>query len=364
MGEAQAGGLGAQNGAGKSVLVIGALIVDSVCHVPTLPRSGEGVVAESALTALGGCAHNTACAIKELGLPVTLFAPIGQGIYADYVRIELARRGLEGFEVAQRAFPPRRWGSLDNAAHGTRAFDGRDVMAQVQSTSGRRGNPEDAPAVCDNGVCVCMVEPDGERTMLTLPGIDRRYQRAWFDGVRAEDHSCAVVSGYEIEPPEGDAIVEFLEDHPGLPVYFGPGPRICSIPREKMARINALRPVWHLNDQEALAYTGASSIDEAGHSILEQCRNAVVITEGARGSRAFTPDGEFFAATQPVEAVDTVGAGDAHIGVVAALRSAGRPWKDALSLANQVAGIVCQHEGAAVPPGALEELHPDIGCRL
>lgn len=300
----------------QGVLAIGALIVDMVCRVPRLPDSGEGVVAESASMAVGGCAHNTACAVRELGAEVALCAPLGSGVHAEWLRARLAERGLSGLEVASSY---------------------------------------------DNGVCMCMVEPDGERTMLTLPGVDRHFERSWFDGVDASRCACAVVSGYEIEPAEGDAIVAFLEDNPLLLTYFAPGPRICGISAEKIRRLNALRPVWHLNRQEALAYTGCSSLERAGEALRAQAGNDVVITDGAKGAHAFTGEGHVQVGTEPLVPVDTVGAGDAHVGVVAALRAAGFDWETALRCANRTSGVVCSVQGAVVPQGALRAIREELG---
>lgn len=300
------------------VLAIGALIVDMVCHVPCLPVSGEGIVAESASMAVGGCAHNTACVVQELGMPVKLCAPLGSGVYAAWLREQLRARGLAGLDVSSSY---------------------------------------------DNGVCMCMIEPDGERTMLTLPGVDRHYERSWFDGIDASRFACAVVSGYEIEPREGDAIIGFLEDHPHLVAYFAPGPRIMGISAEKIARLNALCPVWHLNKQEALAFTGTSSLEAAGEALRAQAGNDVVITDGENGAVAFTEHGAVTVATDPIAPVDTVGAGDAHVGAVAALRAAGFSWEDALMFANRVSGVVCSVQGAAVPHGALEQIRLEIARR-
>lgn len=299
----------------KGVLAIGALIVDMVCRVPRLPQSGEGVVAESVSMAVGGCAHNTACAVQGLGMNVGLCAPLGSGMYGKWIRSQLKERGLSALEVA---------------------------------------------SPYDNGVCMCMIEPDGERTMLTLPGLDRHYERSWFDGVDAGRYACAVVSGYEIEPAEGDAIIAFLEDNPSLLTYFAPGPRVCGIDEDKIARLNALRPVWHLNRQEALAFTGVSSIERAGEVLRGQAGNDVVITDGANGAFAFADKGIVSVGTDPLTPVDTVGAGDAHVGAIAALRAAGLDWAAALGYANRVSGVVCSAQGAVVPFEALREIREEI----
>ena len=204
-------------GEGKAVLAVGAIMVDMLCQVARLPRSGEGIVVEESRAVVGGCAFNAANVLRQLGAPYELFAPVGCGIFAGFVERELRERGLEA---------PR--------------FDDRD-----------------------SGGCMCFVEPGGERTMVTLPGIERHFVRAWFDRVEAARFGCGFASGYEVEGPGGDAIISFFEDHPSIELYYAPGPRVCGVGAQKTARINALHPVWHLNDQEALAYTGRATVEEA-----------------------------------------------------------------------------------------------------
>ena len=248
-------------GEGKAVLAVGAIMVDMLCQVPRLPRSGEGIVVEESRAVVGGCAFNAANVLRQLGAPYELFAPVGCGIFAGFVERELRERGLEA---------PR--------------FDDRD-----------------------SGGCMCFVEPGGERTMVTLPGIERHFVRAWFDRVEAARFGCGFASGYEVEGPGGDAIISFCEDHPAIELYYAPGPRVCGVGAQKTARINALHPVWHLNDQEALAYTGRATVEEAGAAIAEECGNAVVITAGKDGAHLFAGGKHAVVPDEPVEVVDTVG---------------------------------------------------------
>ena len=51
---------------------------------------------------------------------------------------------------------------------------------------------------------------------------------------------------------------------------------------------------------------------------------------------------------EPVDVVDSIGAGDAHLGALVAARAAGRTWKDALAIANCAAAAVCQVEGGVL----------------
>lgn len=293
---------------GNAVLAVGAIMVDLVCNVGRLPQSGEGVVADRVQIAVGGCAFNSANVMRQLGAEYQLFAPVGKGALAGFVEGELAARGLSAFQV-------------DADADGV---------------------------VRDSGGCVCFVEPGGERTMLTLPGIDRHFDPSWFETLEPNRFACGFASGYEVEGAGGDAIIGFFEAHPDILLYYAPGPRIEGVGVEKTARINALHPVWHLNDLEARSYTGRSSLEEAGFALVESCGNAVIVTEGAVGAHVFERDRHVVVPTEPVQVVDTIGAGDAHLGALAAARTAGRTWEAALALANRVAGGVCQVAGGAL----------------
>ena len=82
-------------GEGKAVLAVGAIMVDMLCQVARLPRSGEGIVVEESRAVVGGCAFNAANVLRQLGAPYELFAPVGCGIFAGFVERELRERGLE-----------------------------------------------------------------------------------------------------------------------------------------------------------------------------------------------------------------------------------------------------------------------------
>lgn len=315
--------------AGKSILCIGAIMADIMNHVPTLPQRGEGVVVTQSNARLGGCAFNSGNAIRQLKQPCLLFAPLGQGMYASFVRSELAARGLQGLDV---------------------------------------------DTTLDCGSCLCLIEPDGERTMITTPGIERRFEAAWFDQIDPADYDVAFASGYEIDGEGGFAIIEFIERNPHIEFWYAPGPRTTYVSDEKTARIKALRPCWHLNDLELLQLaqkegvlgegTFASTFDQlraAGEKLAVECDNVVVVTLGAEGAAAFFPDGSnLLVPTDPVKPIDTVGAGDTHLGALLAARHAGLPWSDALAVANRMAGAVCQHTGGTMPDEAFAALNLEL----
>lgn len=299
---------------GNAVLAVGAIMVDMVCTVERLPMSGEGVVVDDTRVVVGGCAFNAANVLRQLGAPHELFAPVGSGIFAGFVDRELDARHLK-------------------APH----FDARD-----------------------SGGCVCFVEPGGERTMVTLPGIERHFESAWFECIDSTRFGCGFASGYEVEGAGGDAIISFFEAHPDIEFFYAPGPRVVGVGRAKTERINALHPVWHLNDQEALSYTGCATLDEAGMAIADECGNAVVITAGSDGAHLFEGGRHVVVRALPVEVVDTIGAGDAHLGALTAARMTGRSWEESIQLANRVAAAVCGVQGSTLD----DEAFVQTGLRL
>ncbi|MBR2789149.1 MAG: sugar kinase [Eggerthellaceae bacterium] len=304
---------------GNGVLFVGSIMVDVIAPVPRLPLSGQGVVAEGVVSRLGGCAFNSANIARQLAgtrkagegdaaPEVRLFAPVGKGPFGSFMEDELAARGM-------------------------------DVFA-----------PD---AGVDSGAAVCLIEPDGERTMLTLPGIECCFEPAWFAALdRRLDVSAfgsGNLCGYEVGSTGGEAMIAFFETHPDLQLWFAPGPMLKTIDPTRIARINALAPIWHLNEAEALSFTGEADIPAAGRAICGRTGNATAITAGKDGCYVCFPDGQVLhVPTTPVRPVDTIGAGDSHLGALMVARAAGYTWEEACVLANRVSGVVCGIEGATL----------------
>lgn len=285
----------------RKLLFVGSVMADIVCPIDVFPQPGQGVVAEGSTQAVGGCAFNAANVARQLGADCNLFVPLGVGPYATFLEQQLAQRGFTG--------------------------------ARVETN-------------LDCGAALCLVQPNGERTMITLPGIERQFQDAWFDLLDGSAYDDVYLCGYELDGQGGTAILNFLEKNAHLQVYYAPGPVICNVDQQKTDRINALNAIWHLNDQEALAYTGLGTLEEAGFELARRCGNLVVITEGAKGAHLFEADQHTLVATNPIKPVDTIGAGDSNIGAFMAARSVGYSKNDAAALANRVSAAICLTSGA------------------
>lgn len=286
----------------KKVLVIGSTVADIIIRLDKIPTTGGDVNVHWQKMSMGGCAFNVSQAIAYFDVPYLLFTPTGTGLYADYIRGELSRMNV------------------------TRA----DL------------HPDEP-----NGCCYCLVEDGGERTFICEHGAEYRFKKEWCDALNPDEFDCAYICGLEMEEETGDNVISFLRESK-IPVYFAPGPRINELEKRKMGRILALKPILHVNETEALSFTGCNTLREAAESLMKLTENTVVITNGEKGSCCLcAEDGKWY--EEPafkVDVVDTIGAGDAHIGTFIAQRQLGKGISESLREANKISSMIVASEGA------------------
>lgn len=287
----------------KKVLVIGSTVVDIIVNLDHLPTTGEDLNIDSQTMSLGGCPYNVANIIRHFDVPCLHMFPVGTGVYASFVETELAAQGL---------------------------------TAPVKITDR------------DNGCCYCFVDKTGERTFASLHGVEYEFSKEWMKDYPEDEFDMVYIAGLEIEEPTGMNIIEYLEAHPSYTIVFAPGPRILYYPEEKMQRILALHPILHVNEKEALDYSKTSDISEAGQKLFALTGNSVVITLGSRGAYCFDGHTEATIPAPPANVVDTIGAGDSHIGAVIAHLKLGNTLSEAVKAANQVSAKVVGIKGASI----------------
>jgi ribokinase len=114
----------------------------------------------------------------------------------------------------------------------------------------------------------------------------------------------------------------------------------------------AATDVLVVNEHEARAAARLRGLADDGLDALAQALAAsgaltCVVTAGARGAIAVEPDGaRHAAAPAPIRPVDTTGAGDTFVGILAAGLDEGRPLREALARACRGASLACMAEGA------------------
>ncbi|MBR4935005.1 MAG: hypothetical protein IKZ01_03945, partial [Anaerotignum sp.] len=238
---------------------------------------------------------------------------VGSGIYGDFVRKELEKRGVPIYI----------------------------------------SRPE------ENGCCYCMVEADGERTFIVDHGIEYGFYEQYLEKIDRDTIDSVYVCGLEIEETCGWNIIEYLKKHPDYTIYFAPGSRIMEIQPDRMEAMLSLRPVIHMNEGESLAFTGEKTVEQAARRIFEKTENTVIITLGEKGSYCY--DGaDHYAEPVPATVCDTIGAGDSHMGAVIAARRLGYPFPDAIQLANHISSAVVSKEGALLEDDDFRKLSEQL----
>jgi len=125
------------------------------------------------------------------------------------------------------------------------------------------------------------------------------------------------------------------------------------IPPSALADVDVLV----VNEPEARTLEGEAGTPLGlARNLAARHRLTCIVTLGGDGAVAAEADGTAWSVgVLPVEAVDTVGAGDAFVGVLAATLDGGASLPDALLRASVAAGLACTAEGAmtSLPDGAV-----------
>jgi len=287
----------------KRLVSLGSVIVDLVLEVPRLPDRGGDVLASQRGTAAGG-AFNVLSAAARLGLAGLYAGPHGTGPFGDLVRAALTR---ERVEVSQRP------------------------------------NPN-----IDTGWTLAMVEPDGERTFVTVTGADALVDPEALRQVRYKDGDAVYVSGYDLAyPGAGIAIAAHVAAmRQDLIVVLDPGPLAADIEARRLAAVLRRVDILSLNGREVEALGGLKAVmGQVGPT------TTVILRRGPDGATIHGPSSEPLSIPSvPVAAVDTSGAGDVHVGANLAGLARGMSWPEAVLFANRAAAYAVSRPGPAAGP--------------
>lgn len=287
----------------KRLVSLGSVIVDLVLEVPRLPDRGGDVLAAQRGMAAGG-AFNVLSAAARLGLPGVYAGPHGTGPFGDLVRAALGR---EGVEVSR---PP--------------------------------------DSNLDTGWTLALVEPDGERTFVTVTGADALVSAEALRPIEYRDGDAVYVSGYDLAYPDAAAAIS---EHVaalggGLFVVLDPGPLVADIEADRLAAVLHRTDMLSLNSREVDALGGVDAVMSRA-----QPTATVIVRHGAEGVTIHAAGSD--PVTIPsikVQAVDTSGAGDVHVGACLAGLARGLNWPAAILFANRAAAYAVVRTGPAAGP--------------
>lgn len=168
----------------------------------------------------------------------------------------------------------------------------------------------------DNGWCLALVEPDGERTFMSFSGVENQWNRQWLARLTVAPGSLLYFSGYQLASPCGELLVEWLEKLQDVTPFIDFGPRIGDIPDALLARIMACRPLVSLNRQEAEIaaerFALSAEITTLGKQWQEKFAAPLIVRLDKEGAWYFSNDASGCIPAFPTQVVDTIGAGDSH----------------------------------------------------
>lgn len=285
------------------VFVFGSINTDLVVYLAALPNPGETVSDGRFETHPGGKGANQAVAASRAGAAVELFGCLGDDAFGRERLASLERTGV--------------------------SVNGVRVLRGVAS-----------------GIAQINVDAAGENTIAVAPGANARFSAAGI-AIPSAPKGETWASLFQNEVPQDvtEALILAAREA-GHAVLWNLAPTVRRPPSPQ-----ALAAVDFLicNRNELLALTGASgSADEealAREAMRLGIRN-LIVTLGRRGSLWVDAEGVARQAAFPVEAVDTVGAGDCFCGVFAAGLTERLEVPAALRRAAAAAAISVTRKGA------------------
>ena len=266
------------------VCVVGSFMMDLVARTPTLPKPGETVIGESFAMFLGGKGFNQAVAAARSGGDVAMVGRVGDD---DFGQRFLASLDAEGID--------RRGVSID-------------------------------PSI-GTGVGLPVVESSGQNSIIVIPQANHALTAA---GLPYDVLASASVVLLQWELPEPVAVeAARIARAAGATVILNPAPAVGDI-----GAFEGLVDVLVPNENEAAVLGSVPDLD-------------VVLTLGEQGARVVLRDGTSTdIAPHDVTCVDTVGAGDAFCGALAAALAGGATLVEAARIGNAAGACAVTIEGA------------------
>ncbi|MEU1299874.1 PfkB family carbohydrate kinase [Streptomyces shenzhenensis] len=296
---------------GRLVLA-GNVIADLVIEIPALPERGGDVIGTRTETTAGG-GFNTLVAARRLGTEAVFAGLHGTGPYGDLVREALAAERVE-------------------------------TLLPVRTDG-------------DTGFTVALIDGGGERTFVTSFGVEATLTRSDVDTVaaRLRPGDLVQLSGYGLAlPGNGPLLSGFTAGLPAdVTVCFDPAPLVADIPEAVLTPVLARADWLSANAREARLLSGHEDPRAAAAALRER------LAPGAGVLVRADKDGCWLAAPGqapthvpgfPVDAVDSNGAGDAHVGSFLALLSQGHDPLTAARGANAAAAYAVTRHGPATAP--------------
>lgn len=305
-----------------TVVVFGSINLDLVIEVSHLPIKGETVIGDRFFSAAGGKAANQAVAIAKLGTKVSLVGQVGEDNFG--------RTLIEG------------------------------LQASGVNTDGITINPHTF-----SGIASIVVDSQGANTITCAAGANnlvRETELKQFKKLLPQ----AKIALLELGIPIATVLHAAREAKAnGCLLILDPAPVNCNLPEELYPLIDILTP----NEVEAsqlVGFTvdGVTTAKQAASFIHQMGVKNVIITLGSQGSICSDGLESFWVKPIPVTVVDTVAAGDAFNGALAAALASGKTLQEAVYWATVGGALAVTKNGAQSSLPNKESFHQLLSQQL
>jgi len=298
-----------------SVIVLGSINMDVVTTAPRHPQPGETLFGHDVHFIPGGKGSNQAVAAGRLGGDTHLVGRLGQDAFGATLNAFLRDEGLH-----------------------------LDHLHRL----------DDAPT----GTALITVSDAGENTIVVVSGANKRLTADDTASVTLKPGDV-VLSQFEVPQTAIRALFSRARSA-GAKTVLNPAPAEPFIDG-----LFDVTDVLVVNEIE-LAFFGDTSADaddatlaEAARRLRQRADQWIVVTLGKRGALCIAGDDTLRVPGEPVQAVDTTGAGDCFVGALAVALDEGQPLPDALRFANHAAAISVQRLGASASLPRRDEVSGD-----
>jgi ribokinase len=288
------------------IVVFGSINLDLTATVDRLPSAGETLSGRSFSMSPGGKGANQALAARRAGASVAMYGAVGRDPFAEPALTLLRADGVDLANV-------------------------RAVAAQT-------------------GIALIHVDANGENAITVIAGANAHAKAAQVPG-DALGPSTIVVMQLETPLAEVEALAQRAHAC-GARVILNAAP-VQTLPVELLDAIDVLI----LNETEAESLSSVLDFAVAPGQFVGQYRarfgREAIVSLGSRGLVASSPTGAIAVPAPNVNVVDSVGAGDALVGALAAALDRKASWTRALKEAIAAGSLACAGPGAqpSLPQG-------------
>lgn len=278
------------------LIVFGSVNADLLFKVETLPRPGETVLCPDYAFAPGGKGSNQAAAAAKAGAQTLFVGHLGDDAYGPIVRNLLVDAGIDCNHLAISDKP--------------------------------------------TAIAVIGVDDAGENSIIVASGANLATNTGQLSEGLLQTGSTLLCQN-EITKAENFKALK-LGRECGATTLLNLAPA-SPVPDDVLECVDYL--VVNEIEVEMLAGAGLPPLD-AAKQLVARFGLTCVVTLGAQGTIAVSPNGSWQVGTLSVEAVDTTGAGDAFVGVLAACLDEGMAFEQCLKRASVGAALACEKIGA------------------